>query len=111
MQLLIQVIERARVIAITGRFDVHIVPAVEQALAPVSAPAGDRLVLDLAAVNFIDSTALSLLVATLKRCRAVGGDLRLCGLQKPVQVIFRLTRMDAAFAIFDTAPQALAGWE
>ena len=36
----------------------------------------------------------------LKRCQQLQGDLFLCGLRRPVYVIFELTRLDRAFNIF-----------
>jgi anti-sigma B factor antagonist len=99
------------VVQIGGRFDAHEVAQVAAQLetAAVSAPA--RVVVNLHEVTFIDSTALGRLVQGMKRCRQQAGDLRLCGLQKPVRVIFELTRLDKAFAIFASEEAALhAAW-
>lgn len=100
------------VLRLTGRFDAHeIKPVVEWLQAQVDA-LHPNLVVDLAGVNFIDSTALSALVRGLKHCRERGGDLHLCSLQQPVRVIFELTRLDKAFDIFASeqeAVQAFAG--
>jgi anti-anti-sigma factor len=59
---------------------------------------GNNLVLlDLADVNFIDSSGLGTLIAVLKMLRTAGGDLYLCSLAAPVQNLFTLTRMDGIF--------------
>jgi anti-anti-sigma factor len=59
---------------------------------------GNNLVLlDLADVNFIDSSGLGTLIAVLKMLRTAGGDLYLCSLAAPVQNLFALTRMDGIF--------------
>jgi anti-anti-sigma factor len=63
--------------------------------------AGDRLVLiDLAEVNFMDSSGLGALVAALKMLKTAGGDLYLCSIGDPVKSLFALTRMDRVFEIF-----------
>src|ERR671929_137943 len=58
-----------------------------------------HVVVNLAGVKFVDSTALAALVRSMKRCRQQGGDLHLCGLQQPVRIIFELTRLDRAIEI------------
>lgn len=76
----------------------------QQVLAQVEA-GHTRLVLDLSAVSFIDSTGLGALVGILKR---VGnrGDVTVCALQPAAAQMFRLTRMDKVFRIFRTADEA-----
>jgi anti-sigma B factor antagonist len=59
-----------------------------------------RLVLDMSGVEFIDSTGLSVLVATLKACRAEGGEVVLLGLTPPVRALVELTRLHHVFEIF-----------
>jgi anti-sigma B factor antagonist len=66
-----------------------------------------RLVLDLAQVDFIDSSGLGAIVSVLK---SVGrdGSLRLCAMQASVLSIFKLTRMNQVFSIHDSADEAVA---
>jgi anti-sigma B factor antagonist len=46
----------------------------------------------------------------MKRCREGQGDLYLCHLQQPVQVIFELTCLNKAFTIFGTESEAVAAF-
>ena len=66
-----------------------------------------QVVVNLAGVNFIDSTGLATLVQGMKHCRQEKGDLRLCGLQQPVRIIFELTRLDKAFEILTDEESAV----
>lgn len=68
----------------------------------------DRVVLDLAEVDFVDSSGLGAIVAAMKD---LGADrqLDLAALSPAVEKVFRLTRMDTVFAIFGSAESALAG--
>jgi anti-sigma B factor antagonist len=93
-------------IAISGRFDAHQVPQVQQELENVLAGGARYVILNLEDVNFVDSSALAILVRGMKRCRERNGDLLLCGLRQPVRIIFELTRMDKAFRIYDTEEAA-----
>ena len=59
---------------------------------------GHNLVmLDLADVNFIDSSGLSALIIALKMLRTAGGDLYLCSIAEPVRNLLNITRMDRLF--------------
>ena len=64
------------------------------------------IVLDLARVEFIDSTGLGALLSLLKRMPK-GSELLVCGLNEPVNNMFMLTRMDRVFTICKTANEAV----
>lgn len=66
----------------------------------------DRLVLDLNKVEFIDSSGLGAIVALMKLL-APGCKLELAGLTSTVQKVFRLTRMDTIFTLYDNAADSL----
>jgi anti-sigma B factor antagonist len=60
--------------------------------------AGNNLVLlDMADVNFIDSSGLGSLIVTLKMLRTAGGDLYLYSIAEPVRSLLSATRMDRLF--------------
>jgi len=88
-----------RILELHGRLDAHTVAPVQAWLERATAGPEAQILVNLADVAFIDSTALGTLVQGLKRCRQGGGDLRLCCLQRPVRMIFELTRLDRAFTI------------
>jgi len=69
--------------------------------------AGTRfLVLDLAEVEFVDSTGLSAILSVLKRVPPDGG-LALAGCQKQVVELVKLTRLDRILRLFPTADEAV----
>jgi anti-sigma B factor antagonist len=92
------------VLAIEGRFDANTAPTVQQWLEQATAMPGARVLVDLS----VDSTALATLVSAMKRCQQGQGAFALCGLRRPVLMIFELTRLDKAFNIFVDADHALA---
>lgn len=95
------------VLRLWGRFDAHNIDNVRTYMEKNTAVS--QLVINLAGVNFVDSTALSTLVQGMKWMRQRGGDLHLAALQQPVHIIFELTRLDKAFPIFpDVAAAAEA---
>ena len=66
-----------------------------------------ELVVDLGQVEFVDSSGLGALVSALKNIRQER-PIALCGLQKPVANLMKLTRMDRMFTIYDNAEAAVA---
>ena len=95
------------ILYLMGRFDAHEISPVRDWLKEQVTAGNTKICINLADVNFIDSSALSTLVQGLKHCRESGGDLVLCSLPQPVRVIFELTRLDKAFRIFVTEDDAL----
>ncbi|MDP9316276.1 MAG: STAS domain-containing protein [Chloroflexota bacterium] len=99
------------VLALEGRFDAHVTPPVVEWLEQAANARPAKVVVNLADVNFIDSTALAVLVKGLKRCRQEDGDLHLCCLQQPVRIIFELTRLDKAFEIYAQETEAVEAFD
>ncbi len=64
------------------------------------------LVLDLAKVEFIDSTGLGAILSVLKRMPK-GSELLVCRLNEAVSNMFMLTRMDRVFTICKTVDEAV----
>ncbi|MGB5558325.1 MAG: STAS domain-containing protein [Paracoccaceae bacterium] len=66
----------------------------------------ERVVLDLAGVDFVDSSGLGAIVATMK---LLGPERRLeiAALSPTVEKVFRLTRMDSVFTIHESAKMAV----
>jgi anti-sigma B factor antagonist len=65
-----------------------------------------RIVLDLAEVDFIDSSGLGAIVSSLKAIGAEG-DLVVCNVRETVMSLFRLTRMHRVFQIFGSREEAV----
>jgi anti-sigma B factor antagonist len=65
-----------------------------------------RILLDLAEVEFVDSSGLGAIVSSLKTIGSEG-DLVICGAREAVMNLFRLTRMNRVFQIFSSEEEAL----
>ena len=105
----VNVREERGVAVLTGpeELDAAIAPELDRAFGNVMAAGKKRIVIDLEATSFIDSSGLAALVRALKRARAAGGNVALAGLQPPVQKVFELTRLDKAFDIFGDSGEAV----
>ncbi|TKW68574.1 MAG: STAS domain-containing protein [Paracoccus denitrificans] len=80
------------------RLDAAIAGSFKDKVRPHVAASGPNLVLDLAAVHFLDSSGLGAVIA-LKKALPEGRRMILRGLTPNVERVFRLTRMDQIFEI------------
>jgi anti-sigma B factor antagonist len=72
-------------------------------------PQPDQLwVIDLAEVDFMDSSGLVSLVKGLKAARQSGCRLVLCNVKAPVRLILELTQLDSVFEIVRTYEDVLS---
>jgi anti-sigma B factor antagonist len=92
------------VVSLSGELDMDAAPALEACLLRASEMNGDELVVDLADVTFIDSTALCVLIKTRQRLGADKRRLRLNGTSPPVRRIFELAGLDELFDHHDEQP-------
>jgi anti-anti-sigma factor len=74
----------------------------------VDSPPPRRVVLDMASVRILNSSAIGILINFQKRVRDAVGALKLCNLDPYVHDLFRLTRMDQVLDIQPTLNDALA---
>lgn len=94
----------------TGHLDTYSILLLRMQLERATAVQSAYLVIDLSQATFLDSRALATLVYHMKRCRAGGGDLYLCGLAQPIRMILELTRLHKAIEIFPNQPSAIAAY-
>lgn len=87
------------------RLDAAMAVRFKDAMRPIADAAEGRVVLDMQAVEFMDSSGLGALVALMKY---LGPErpLDLASLQPAVDKVFRLTRMDGVFSIYPSVEHA-----
>lgn len=111
MSLASQDIDQTRIIHVEcSRIDAALAIQFKEDMRRITLNAPERVVLDLTQVDFIDSSGLGAIVAAMKHL----GDasrMDLAGLSPTVSKVFRLTRMDAVFQLFDTMDDAMGATE
>ena len=90
--------DKRATVDISGKFKEQLIDEIEQG--------NSKVIVDLASVEYVDSSFLGALVAGLKRATMKNGDLKLVGLQPPVRAMFDLTRLYRIFDIFDSIDEA-----
>ena len=67
----------------------------------------NKVVIDLSRVDFVDSSGCGALLSCLKKVGDQGGELKLCGVQKNVERLFELVRMNRIIDVFPTSEDAI----
>ena len=98
----------AVVITLDGRVDMAGAMALDDALRARLEADQYRIVLDMAGVQYINSSALRSLAEAILTCREHGGDLKLVALQPRVRRVLQIVGFDRYSAIYETQAAALA---
>jgi anti-sigma B factor antagonist len=91
---------------LVARIDASVAPDLREKLASSFGAGGDTVILDMHAVDFIDSTGLGAIVSARKDC-GEKQDLVLCSPTPTVLSLLKLTRMDKVFRLFTGQDEAL----
>ena len=91
-----------------GDVDLGCAATLRQRLKEVQNDNPDRLVIDLSAVPYMDSSGVATLVEAMQIARRIDTKLILCALQAKVRSIFEIARLDMVFAIVDNVEEAKA---
>ncbi len=96
------------VLEVRGELDMATSPHLRDGLQQLI-DAGDRqVVVDLAGVGFMDSSALGALVVMFKALREAGGRLSLAAAQPAVHTVLTVTSVDRVIRVYDSVRAAEA---
>ena len=90
--------------SVAGEIDLYTAPKLHSELmTALSATPGSplRLVVDMAGVEFCDSTGMNVLLSCLRQARERGGELELAAPRPAVRKILSVTGLDAVFTVAD----------
>lgn len=85
-----------------SRLDASIAPDLKQEVSGIIEGGTARIMLDLEAVEFMDSSGLGAVVSSFK-LTGQKGEFVLCNMNEAVTEIFSLTHMDSLFEIYPSA--------
>jgi anti-anti-sigma factor len=93
-------------IRLAGELDISTAADVERLLTELESGSPARIVIDLRALQFMDSTGLRLLVTADLRLRRDGRELVLVPGPEPVHRVFRLALLEERLTFVDATPGA-----
>ena len=109
MQISIRRVDNATIVDVSGDIDLASSPELRKALLrefrELKVP---RVVLNLGAVRYMDSSGVASLVEGLKASRDVGSRFILFGLNRTIREVLQLSKLVKIFEIYDNEEQSVA---
>ncbi|MBB4000429.1 STAS domain-containing protein [Aureimonas pseudogalii] len=97
------------VVAPVGRLDSNTAPLLDRHLSAAIQRGDTRLVLDLAGIDYVSSTGLSVFLSAAKKIKPIpGGSLSLSGLNSRIRLVFEMSGFLRLFPIFTNVDEAVA---
>lgn len=97
------------VVALGGEIDLHTAPRLDEALFSAIDEGAHRVLVDLAATTFVDSTVLGILLRAHRRLDDAGGRLVVVSNDPRILRTFELTGLDRTLAVEPTLTETVAG--
>jgi len=95
------------IIELEGEVDVYTAPQLKQQMIGLLEQGATALVVDLTRVEYLDSTALGVLIGGLKRLRERDGDMVLVCPSPRIRRVFEITGLDKIFDIYNAQSDAM----
>jgi anti-sigma B factor antagonist len=84
--------------------------AVRNTVLDILKDGGKKIIVNLADVNYIDSSGIGELVRTYITVSSGGGQLKLLSLTKKIQELLQITKLLTVFQVYDSESAALASF-
>ncbi len=110
MELHTRDIANVLLVEVTGRIDHTTARDFETALLPLLQECqgeAKKALLDLHAVHYMSSAGLRVLMLAAKQCQKQNASIVVAALSEMLQEVFRISRFDTVFTIFESVPAAL----
>ena len=98
----------AVIVALSGDVDMATSPEARRVFLDLVDKKTPKILVDLSAVSWMDSSGVATLVECFQNTRKYGGKLRLFGLPENVKEIFALARLDTIFDVKQSEQDALS---
>ena len=100
----------AVILALSGKLDATTAKAFEnRILTVIDSGAGQRLVVDLAQLDYVSSSGLRMFLLAAKRLQATNGKITLHGLQDQIRQVFDVSGFSSIISIYGSRNEAIEG--
>ena len=98
------------ILEVEGHLDTNTSPQAESSINAIIDGGATKLLINFAAVAYISSAGLRVLLSTAKKLKGAGGDLRICNLNATVEEVFDISGFSSILAVSSSQEEALASF-
>ncbi|MEI6314468.1 MAG: STAS domain-containing protein [Syntrophus sp. (in: bacteria)] len=95
------------IVTVRGNMSADAIEKTRGEIESLVAKDGQKLILDMEGVAFIDSAGIGAVVYLVKKCRHSGGAVKIANVQGMVKDVFRMAGLDKALDIYPSVDLAL----
>ena len=99
-----------KILEFEGNLDTNTSPDAEATINELIDNGSTMLLANFEELNFISSAGLRVLLATAKKLRGAGGDLRICALNPTVQEVFDISGFGSILSVYSSESEALSSF-
>jgi anti-sigma B factor antagonist len=103
-----RMVDTTPVLDLTGEVDSYNSPKLRERMISLIDSGSQNLIINMAGVDYIDSTGLGTLVGGLKRASERGGAIRIICPNEQIYKVFNITGLVKVFPIFDSEQAAFS---
>jgi anti-sigma B factor antagonist len=96
-----------KIVILNGKLDTNSTPAAEAEVNQLMDAGATKILVNFEQISYISSSGLRFLLATAKRLKASGGELKVCSLNEMATEVFELSGFSAIIGVFATEADAL----
>jgi anti-sigma B factor antagonist len=93
------------VLSVTGEIDLYTAPTLQSELMAALGSGPVRLIVDMAGVDFCDSTGINVLLAAHRHARERGGELQLARPGSATRRVLQVTGLESVFTVLEEPVQ------
>lgn len=110
MQLEVKQTGEIRVLIFEGNLDTNTSPDAETTINGLIDNGAQKILVNFENLNFICSAGLRVLLATAKKLKGTGGDLKICGLNPTAQEVFDISGFSNILTVVSSEDDALGSF-
>ena len=110
MQISVTESDDVRILSFEGNLDTNTAPDAESEINALIDAGTQKLLINFEKLDYISSAGLRILLATAKKLKPGGGDLKICCLNSTVQEVFDISGFSTILSVTSSEAEALGAY-
>ena len=110
MQISVTESDDVRILSFEGNLDTNTAPDAESEINALIDAGTQKLLINFEKLDYISSAGLRILLATAKKLKPAGGDLKICSLNATVQEVFDISGFATILSVTSSEEEALGAF-